>query len=167
MNHLSKMRARAFSTLRAFGPDTRGSVAIEFGVFAAMLAPILVLAVDIGLVLRERIAMDHTVRAGVFAAAREGSTRTSVEDAMRDAFAMQNRSRVSLADLSVAESCFCPNAPGAAVSCNASCAPDRILGAYTIRLVLTHEGMLLTPGVQSGLGMLSSRVRVEFPAWAR
>lgn len=157
----------ASRTLRAFGPDTRGSVAIEFGLFSAMLAPLLVLAVDLGFLLRERIVMDHTVRAGVFAATREGSTTTSVEDAMRAAFDGQGRERVSIAALSVVESCFCPENPENDVSCNTSCPPGGVVGAYTITLSLAHDGMLLPPGVPSDLGMLDSRVRVEFPAWAR
>ncbi|GEM_PF-1828313 len=162
-----KARRFASRTLRTFGPDSRGSVAVEFGLFSAVLAPVLVLAVDLGFLLRERIAMDHTVRAGVFAATREGSTTTSVEDAMRAAFDGQGRERVSIAALSVAEYCFCPEEPENDVSCNTSCAAGGVVGAYTITLSLAHDGILLPPGAPSDLGMLNSRVRVEFPIWAR
>lgn len=86
---------------------------------------------------------------------------------MRAAFDGQGRERVSIAALSVAEYCFCPEEPENDVSCNTSCAAGGVVGAYTITLSLAHDGILLPPGAPSDLGMLNSRVRVEFPIWAR
>lgn len=162
-----EMRRAAGRALRRFGAETRGSVAIEFGILAAMLVPALVLAFDFGLLLRERVAMEHSIRAGIFTAMGSGSTQTSVETAIQAALAGQESARVSLESLSVVESCFCPDAPDQEVSCTGTCAPDVVFGAYTISLSLTHDSILMPAAVQSGLDMLSARVRVEFPAWAR
>lgn len=167
MTAMRAMRRHAFRTLRRFGAGTGGGVAVEFGLFAAMLAPVFVLAFEMGLVLRERIVMDHTVRAGLFAAMQSGSTADSVEDAMRAAFAAQDGARVSLDTLSVTKSCFCPDDPADTVSCSASCAPDAVFGAYTISLALAYDSVLLPSAVPSGLGMLGAHLRVEVPAWAR
>ncbi|NKX43192.1 TadE/TadG family type IV pilus assembly protein [Roseicyclus persicicus] len=161
-------RVRAMGrALGRFGGGSEGSVAVEFGLFAAMLVPVFVLAFDLGFLLRERIVMEHTLRAGIFAAIQPDSTRTTVEDAMQAAFAGQDGARVTLETLSVAESCFCPDAPAQAVSCTATCEPDAVFGAYTISLSLGYDGVLLPSAVQSGLGMLGATIRVEFPAWAR
>jgi Flp pilus assembly protein TadG len=161
------MRRSAGRALRRFGAETRGGVAVEFGILASMLVPALVVAFDLGFLLRERVAMEHSIRAGIFAAMGSGSTQTSVETAIQTALEGQDSTRVSLESLSVVETCFCPDAPDQEVSCTASCAPDVVFGAYTISLALSYDSILMPAAVQSGLDMLSARVRVEFPAWVR
>ncbi|MHA7888989.1 TadE/TadG family type IV pilus assembly protein [Roseicyclus sp.] len=158
--------------IRGFLRETRGGVAVEFGLLAAMLVPALVLAFDLGLMLRERVAVEHALRSGVFAAMDADASRDSVEQALRRALEVATRERVTLERvtleaLSVVESCFCPDAPAQVVDCSGSCAPDVVYGAYTISVSLSREALLLPPAVAERLGALDAVLRVEVPAWAR
>lgn len=153
--------------MRSFLRESRGGVAVEFGLLAAMLVPAMVLAFDLGLMLRERVAVEHALRSGVFAAMQADASRDSVEQALRRALEEATQARVTLEALSVVESCFCPDAPAQVVDCSGSCAPDVVYGAYTISVSLSREALLLPPAVAERLGALDAVLRVEVPAWAR
>jgi len=142
---------------RSFCTDDDGVAAIEFALLAPLAVLGLVAMADVGLAVRDRMALDHIVRAASLTA-----TENLGEDAVL--FALNAAAHGSLtrsssaAALSVGaiRECACPEAPAVAVACMSTCAQQQpTVIFYTLRADTVAAGLLL-PGIA-----LASRARVQ------
>lgn len=126
----------------------RGVAAVEFALFAPMLAISLVLAADLGLAAYERMTIDHVLR-GAAQQALADPGETKVLDALKAA-ASKNFTVCASAGTAngqfcptVTTQCICPD--GTTPSCTAPVTgcTDTYRKYYTISATKTRENMLI------------------------
>ena len=137
-----------------------GVAAIEFGLIAALLLPIFVAAVDIGLALRQRLQIDQVLNMGAQAAMNPGATATDIRAAM--AAAAGAHAALGALQLGVdGPQCFCRDAPDATVSCTSRCA-DSVPGRFfEITAEMEYDALLGGNLLPAEILTLRSRLRIE------
>lgn len=138
----------------------RGVSAIEFALVAPVFAIALVLMVDVGLALYERMAIDHVLRSGAQAAMADPGAADVLKIMQSTESANVDPGRAAVTLDPPARFCACPeNAgvdPGSAPACTAVCtssAPPYVY--YRMSASATYDGLLL-PEIP-----LSSSVQVQ------
>jgi Flp pilus assembly protein TadG len=130
--------------------DRSGSSAVEFAITAPVLLGGLVMVVDIGLAMRERMLLDQSVRAGAEFAMNNVNDETTIENMVKASatgvYGTQPGDVNNGAALTVdaTSTCECPNAPGTAVSCTALCTGDILPYSYwTIAASRNYNALIL------------------------
>ncbi|TCP60907.1 TadE-like protein [Rhodovulum bhavnagarense] len=135
-----------------FKSESHASVTVEFALIAPLLVIMVLGTAEIGVAVQQRLALDHILRAGAFAAQTDPGEK-AVEDAMQAV-------RADLTDpafgkpafrnhgLDVTRFCVCPEnpdvAPGVAPPCGTVCSGGRAPHAvYLLQGTLTYETRLL------------------------
>lgn len=150
-------KAHRHGSVRRFYADETGVAAIEFALLAPLVIFGLLAMADIGLAVRDRMALDHIVRVGAQTAVSDtgtGSVRTALTSA--SAGSLTRASSISALSVDVVQECACPNAPAVAVACTTECPaqkPPFIF--YTLSAQTVSAGILL-PDLP-----LASRARVQ------
>jgi Flp pilus assembly protein TadG len=116
--------------------DRRGSSAVEFAVGAPVLLVGLIIVTDIGLAVNDRMNLDQSVRAGAEFAMNNVEDETTLEEMVKSAatgvYGSQpgdvNSSNTPTVD--VTRTCECPDAPGAAASCDQLCTGEIVPYIY-------------------------------------
>ena len=122
-----------------FFGSKEGNAAIEFGLVAPMLVLGLVLMLDVGFALGERMELDRNLRAGVQAS----MSNVSDLDAIRDVVLAAADDPANIT-VTVNRTCSCG---GVAVSCTAWCTPDEPAAVFiNLSAVQNYDGMMLPPG---------------------
>lgn len=155
---------RIFDRTGHFFKDQTGAGAIEFGVFASILVPLFLIAIDIGFVLRERIVLDHVLRMGAYTAIDNNPSPERVEDVMRVTLEDQQSPRITLTSLRVDRTCFCRSDPATDLICSTNCAPVNRVEAYDMRVTVTYNSIFLPHALSLNLSVLSASLRVEIPS---
>ena len=143
----------AMRLLRAFRRDERGAAALELSLLAPVLAAALLLMVDVGLAVNNRMSIDHVMRVGAETAMADPGQST-VQKVLEQA-AGQNFSRVAqIGDSGALASggvlvgstrfCACPGARAAAVACTSTCSGKTPLAFYQLQARKTYSGILLS-----------------------
>lgn len=124
-----------------------GTSAVEFSLFAPMLAASLVLAADLGLVLGERMTVDHVLRAGAQSALLDPGTATvdSVMQGTGEANFTIGDGGDALA-LSSDRFCACPDSTSVEVVCSTIC-PGTLppFTYYRMSAQTSYTGWILGP----------------------
>lgn len=135
------MRAR----LSRFRHDASGVAVIEFALIAPTLLVMLLAAIDLGNVLKEREAMDHVLRSGAQLAMADAGA-PDVLGAMQAAasadFTILAGTKKSIT-LGASRFCACPNTAATAVACSTICTgslPTNIY--YRMTATKTYRGIL-------------------------
>lgn len=149
--------ARWLRSAVRFARDQRGVAAIEFALVAPVVVFALVAMADIGLAVRDRMALDHIVRTGAQAATTNPGTQAVLD--VLDAASHGSLTRAGSAaalSVSVVQECACPDAPEVTVACATNCSgqkPTYIF--YTLRADTVATGLIL-PNMA-----VASRARVQ------
>lgn len=140
-----------------FHKNEQGVAALEF----ALLGPIVIFSflamADVGLAVRDRMALDHIVRTGAQKAA-ENTGAASVFMALQAASAGSLTRSTSAAALTVSVDleCTCPEAPAVTVACTTTCSGQKpTFIFYSLRAETVASGILLADMP------LASRARVQ------
>jgi len=155
---------RLSRAIHHFYKEDSGVAAIEFGIFAAVLVPLFLIATDIGFILRERIVLEHVLRMGAYTAIADNPSPARVEDVMRRALEDQQSPRITPTALLVDSTCFCRLQPAADISCSVSCAPDNRIEAYEMQVAVDYNSIFMPHALSLNLSMLTARLRVEIPS---
>ena len=131
-----------------------GAAAVEFAMFAPILAFALLATVDLGMALSQRISMDHVLRSGAQFAMEdpgEDETQAILEDTAARNFqvaAAESDDTFSMGGdplaLSVDRVCACPDSPETFVACSTVCpgtVPTFIY--YRMSAAKDYSGILL------------------------
>ena len=138
-----------------------GVAAIEFGLVVALFLPVVLVALDIGLAIRQRMQIDQVLHAGVQAAMRPGAEVGDITDAI--AAAASVHAALGALDIRVDSGCFCRDAPGVSVSCTAACAPDARSRAFDLSAQMEYDSLFLRDMLPANIRNLQSRLRIEVP----
>ena len=113
-----------------------GVAAVEFGLAAPMLFTGLLLMLDVGLAIGDRMELDRNVRAGVQATMVNVSDLTAIRDVI-----LSTADNPDSLTVNVERNCSCG---GVAVSCTAWCTTDEPPSVFiNISAVQDYEGLLL------------------------
>jgi len=140
-----------------FQQDQHGLAAIEFALVGPILVFGLLATADVGLAVRDRMALDHIVRVGAQTATENPGTATvlSVLNAASEG-SLSRMSSAAALSVGVVRECACPEAPAKTVACTTTCAgqqPTFIF--YALRADTVATGLLL-PAMA-----ITSRARVQ------
>lgn len=140
-----------------FRHDENGLAAIEFALIGPVVVFGLLAMADVGLAVRDRMALDHIVRVGAQSAAANPGAASVL--AALNAASAGSLTRASSADallVDVIQECACPEAPETAVACMTTCAgPSATSVFYALRAETVAAGLLL-PAMP-----VTSRARVQ------
>jgi len=135
-----------------------GASAVEFALFAPILAFMLLTIADLGLALGSRMAMDHVLRAGAGGAMSDPG-EPAVADLISKVSSEEWSGTDNRPDFSVGRYCECPSRPETRVPartvCTLVCAEDLPSVFYLLEVSGSHDGMFLPPL------KLSSSLRVD------
>jgi len=137
--------------------NEHGVAAIEFALIGPVLVFGLVAMADVGLAVRDRMALDHIVRVGAQNAAQNPGTE-AVLRILRAASVDSLTRSTSTAALSVGvtEECVCPEAPANTVACATTCSGQSSTFIYYVLQANTVAAGLLLPDMP-----IQSRARVQ------
>ncbi|MCC5986155.1 MAG: pilus assembly protein [Pararhodobacter sp.] len=140
-----------------FVRDQHGLAAIEFALVGPIAVFGLVAMADIGLAVRDRMALDHIVRTGAQTAVANPGT-DAVLNALHAASegSLTRAGSVAALSVSVVQECACPEAPANSIACTTTCSGQKpTFIFYTLRADSVASGLLL-PDMA-----VSSRARVQ------
>jgi len=138
-----------------------GVAAIEFGLVVALFLPVVLVALDIGLAIRQRMQIDQVLHAGALAAMRPGADVDAITDAITAAASVHGALRAL--DLTVSEACFCRNAPTITVGCTSSCTPNARSRAFDMSGRMEYQSLFLSGALPANIRNLQGRLRIEVP----
>lgn len=127
------MKVAAF---RTFAKNDLGTSAIEFALMAPILVVGLLIVTDIGLAVNERMLLDQATRAGAELAMNNVDDADTLENMVVSSATgaygqeLNDVDDSEIPDVEVMNFCECPDAPGAAVTCNTLCTGDIVPSAY-------------------------------------
>lgn len=165
MGRHAKMTGRR---ARRFMADQRGVSAIEFSLFAAILLPVLLVGADVGFAIHQRMIMDGILRIGAQEAMRfqpdvaPDERGDSIAQALR--LAAGSNATGGMENLTVAVSgplCYCPETPGAEVSCDTPCAGGAPHRFFQLDAAMPYRSRFVGDLSAIGLADLRSRLRVD------
>jgi len=140
-----------------FQRDERGLAAIEFALVGPIVVFGLLAMVDIGLAVRDRMALDHIVRVGAQNATQNPGTEFVLAILHAASVGSLTRSSsVEALSVGVVQECACPEAPASAVACSTTCAGQAPTFIYYALHADTVATGLLLPGMA-----ITSRARVQ------
>ena len=115
----------------AFFRNKSGSSAVEFAIGAPMLLVGLVIVVDIGLAVNDRMKLDQSVRSGAEFAMNNVEDTDVLEDMVKSSATgsygstqWSNLDSYKVPTVNVTKLCECPDSPGVAVTCTTICTGD-------------------------------------------
>jgi len=103
-----------FRLLRAVRRNREGSVAVEFALFAPVIAVTLLTTADLGLVVYDRMKLTAGVRTATQYVMAGGSDSSVISQLVDDASGLS-------ASTATVIYCECPDAPGTTVTCGSTC----------------------------------------------
>lgn len=140
-----------------FGKDEKGLAAIEFALIGPVTVFGLLAMADVGLAVRDRMALDHIVRTGAQSAVENPGT-TVVLQALQTASdgSLSRSSSAAALSVAVVQECACPEAPASPVGCTTTCSDQKPTSIfYTLRADTVAASFLLPEMA------ITSRARVQ------
>ena len=142
--------------LTSFLRNKSGSSAVEFAIAAPVLLGGLVIVVDVGLAMRDRMLLDQSVRAGAEFAMNNENNESTIENMVKASatghYGTQpgdvNNSYAMVVDAT--SSCECPDAPGTVVTCTNLCTGDILPYSYWTIAATKNYNALILPDFQLG-----------------
>lgn len=148
--------------LRGFIRDCSGTAATEFAVFAAVLVPIFLVAVDLGFAIRERMLVNHMVRLASQEAMRPGTERADIQRVLEQAIAAHAGPRLMAPRATVSEEeCFCRPTPGTIISCETSCVGTDQGVFHDISIEARYRSLFAGNLLTGALAGLPASLRIE------
>lgn len=140
-----------------------GASAVEFALIVPFLAVLLMVLIDVGFALHQRMTMDHILRLGA-EAAMQGQSAEAIGAALQSA--AQDHATPRMSGMTVDAPvlvCWCAEAPQTPVACDSTCASGRRPSAgYALAAALPYRSLFL----QDRLGItLRTRMTIEIPRW--
>lgn len=137
-----------------------GVAAIEFGLIVALVFPVFLGAMDMGLAIRQRMQMDQVLHAGAQAAMIPGADNVAIATAITTAASVH--SALSGLEVTVAPpTCFCRSAPTVAVSCEADCGAIAMSRSFDLSAQMRYDSLFLGDLLPESILNLQSRLRIE------
>ena len=141
--------------LRRFGRDDRGAAVVELALIAPVLALMFILAVDLGLAVNEKMAVDHVMRVGAETAMAdpgESKVQDVLEQTAGENFSVvmdsSSSSSYSMGSdgiaVGVTRFCACPTARSVAVACTSTCTGKTPLAFYRLDSRKEYSGIFLS-----------------------
>jgi Flp pilus assembly protein TadG len=141
--------------MRKLARDERGAAVVELALIAPVLALMLLLAVDVGLAVNEKMAVDHVMRVGAETAmADPGASKVQdvLEQTAGENFSVvmdsSSSSSYSMGSdgiaVGVSRFCACPNARSVAVACTSTCTGKTPLAFYRLDSRKEYSGIFLS-----------------------
>lgn len=107
--------------------DRRGTAAIEFGIFAAVLGLVLTSITDVGLAVYRKMQVENAAQAGAQYAMLHGFNSSAIQSAVSNATAS-----TTISAPTPAQFCGCPGASGVTTAtCGSTCSSGSTAGTYT------------------------------------
>ncbi|MFN4099537.1 MAG: TadE/TadG family type IV pilus assembly protein [Pararhodobacter sp.] len=154
---LRRILANGLARAARFRRDETGLAAIEFALIGPVMVFGLLAMADVGLAVRDRMALDHIVRAGAQSAVRTpevAAVRAALQAASVDS--MPRPSSAAALTMDVVQECGCPEAPATPVACATTCSDQKATFIfYSLRADTVATGFLL-PELP-----ITSRARVQ------
>lgn len=127
-----------FKPLTEFCRNKKGNAAIEFGLIAPVLIVSLVMMLDAGFALGQRLELDRNVRAGVQATIASERDLNTIRD-----FVLSSSDDPAAMTVNVTKTCSCG---GVAVACTDWCSADVPPAVFiNISAVQDYDGVMLPP----------------------
>lgn len=161
---ISRALARCAAVIRRplqgavrFQRDQNGLAAVEFALVGPMVVFGLLAMADIGLAVRDRMALDHIVRVGAQSAAQDPGN-ASVLGVLHAASAgsLTRGSSIAALSVGVVQECACPDEPEKMVACGTTCSGQQPTFVFYVLRADTVANGLLLPGMA-----ITSRARVQ------
>lgn len=157
--HAARVLARRGRGFAGWWRCNRGVSAVEFALLAPVLGFVLIAAIDLGLAISERMALDHAVRAGAQSAIVD-QTEAQVVAVMRTTaepnFALSGTvlpAGVAPATFTALRYCACAPSLGTAVACSTICLGSQpTFIYYRVSGQKTYSGWI-TPKIAFSRGM--------------